>query len=100
MCAIISPCAGSLQPLTGAQQNASGVPPHPTHSPTPAITDACACSISYCAQQGVNNTCHNHGSWIYLRSRRSNSASVPSQTQEKQHCGSSRAANSPVAWNS
>ncbi len=31
--------AGSLQPLTGAQQNASGVPPIPTNCPSAAITD-------------------------------------------------------------
>lgn len=30
---------GSLQPLIGAQQNASGVPPIPTHFPSAAITD-------------------------------------------------------------
>lgn len=30
---------GSLQPLMGSQQNASGVPPIPTNCPSAAITD-------------------------------------------------------------
>ena len=51
--------AGSLQPLTGAQQNASGVPPIPTHCPSAAITDvsenmrakiyALCCKMGECA---------------------------------------------------
>ena len=58
---------GSLQPLTGAQQNASGVPPIPTHCPSAAITDVSenmrAKIYALCYKMGMSYahaTAHSH----------------------------------------